>query len=94
MYGGGFVTIPAYLRDLFGAYQVGAIHGPLITAWSVAGHLPGPSDLVASRDPEAVSNAVVISDRRQGLKILEGNNLPAHGRSFDSFPIVNERSSR
>ncbi|MBV9128592.1 MAG: OFA family MFS transporter [Verrucomicrobia bacterium] len=36
MYGGGFATIPAYLRDMFGTYQVGAIHGRLITAWSVA----------------------------------------------------------
>ncbi len=36
MYGGGFATIPAYLRDLFGTYQVGAIHGRLITAWSMA----------------------------------------------------------
>ena len=36
MYGGGFATIPAYLRDMFGAYQVGAIHGRLITAWSMA----------------------------------------------------------
>lgn len=42
MYGGGFATIPAYLRDMFGAYQVGAIHGRLITAWSVAAIL-GPS---------------------------------------------------
>jgi MFS family permease len=42
MYGGGFATIPAYLRDLFGNYQVGAIHGRLITAWSVAALL-GPS---------------------------------------------------
>jgi MFS family permease len=42
MYGGGFATIPAYLRDLFGSYQVGAIHGRLITAWSVAALL-GPS---------------------------------------------------
>ncbi len=42
MYGGGFATIPAYLRDLFGTYQVGAIHGRLITAWSVAA-LIGPS---------------------------------------------------
>jgi len=41
MYGGGFATIPAYLRDLFGARYVGAIHGMLITAWSVAGVL-GP----------------------------------------------------
>jgi len=36
MYGGGFSTVPAYLRDLFGTYQVGAIHGRLITAWSAA----------------------------------------------------------
>lgn len=41
MYGGGFATIPAYLRDLFGSYQVGAIHGRLITAWSMAAIL-GP----------------------------------------------------
>ncbi len=41
MYGGGFATIPAYLRDLFGSYQVGAIHGRLITAWSAAA-LIGP----------------------------------------------------
>ena len=37
MYGGGFATIPAYLADLFGTQHVGAIHGRLLTAWSVAG---------------------------------------------------------
>jgi MFS family permease len=36
MYGAGFATIPAYLRDLFGTMQVGAIHGRVITAWSMA----------------------------------------------------------
>jgi MFS family permease len=36
MYGGGFATIPAYLRDLFGTKQVGAIHGRLLLAWSLA----------------------------------------------------------
>jgi MFS family permease len=41
MYGGGFATIPAYLRDVFGTLHVGAIHGRLLTAWSVAGVL-GP----------------------------------------------------
>jgi MFS family permease len=41
MYGGGFATIPAYLRDLFGTMQIGAIHGRLITAWSMAAVL-GP----------------------------------------------------
>ena len=40
-YGGGFATIPAYLKDLFGTYQVGAIHGRLLTAWSAAG-IAGP----------------------------------------------------
>jgi MFS family permease len=41
MYGGGFSTIPAYLADVFGTQHVGAIHGRLLTAWSVAGIL-GP----------------------------------------------------
>ncbi len=41
MYGGGFATVPAYLRDLFGTMQVGAIHGRLLTAWSAAG-VAGP----------------------------------------------------
>src|SRR6185312_10095142 len=37
MYGGGFATIPAYLKDVFGVRYVGAIHGRLLTAWSAAG---------------------------------------------------------
>ena len=37
MYGGGFSTVPAYLRDMFGTRYVGAIHGLLLTAWSAAG---------------------------------------------------------
>ena len=41
MYGGGFATIPAYLKDLFGGYNVSAIHGRLLTAWSTAG-IVGP----------------------------------------------------
>jgi hypothetical protein len=41
MYGGGFATIPAYLKDIFGTMQVGAIHGRLLLAWSAAAIL-GP----------------------------------------------------
>jgi MFS family permease len=41
MYGGGFATIPAYLKDMFGTIQVGAIHGRLLLAWSTAAIL-GP----------------------------------------------------
>lgn len=40
-YGGGFSTVPAYLKDLFGDLEVGAIHGRLLTAWSAAG-IAGP----------------------------------------------------
>lgn len=41
MYGGGFATIPAFLADLFGARNVGAVHGVILTAWSAAG-VAGP----------------------------------------------------
>ncbi|MBN8964257.1 MAG: OFA family MFS transporter [Rhizobiales bacterium] len=41
MYGGGFSTVPAYLRDMFGTRYVGAIHGIRLTAWSAAG-IVGP----------------------------------------------------
>ncbi|MFE0029403.1 L-lactate MFS transporter [[Kitasatospora] papulosa] len=53
-YGGGFATAPAYLRDLFGTYQVGAIHGRLLTAWSTAGVL-GP--LIVNRVADAGERA-------------------------------------
>jgi MFS family permease len=36
MYGGGFSTIPAFLADIFGEENVGAIHGAILTAWSAA----------------------------------------------------------
>lgn len=50
-YGAGFATVPAYLRDLFGTYQVGAIHGRLLTAWSTAGVL-GPLIVNAIADAQ------------------------------------------
>jgi MFS family permease len=59
MYGAGFATIPAYLRDLFGTAQVGAIHGRVITAWSMAAVL-GPqivSNLSAYQQKHGVPRA-------------------------------------
>lgn len=53
-YGAGFATVPAYLRDLFGTFQVGAIHGRLLTAWSVAGIL-GPIIVNAIADSQAAA---------------------------------------
>lgn len=40
-YGGGFASVPAYIGDLFGTKQLGAIHGYILTAWAAAG-LVGP----------------------------------------------------
>jgi OFA family oxalate/formate antiporter-like MFS transporter len=36
-YGGGFSTLPAYIGDLFGTKQLGAIHGYVLSAWAMAG---------------------------------------------------------
>ena len=49
MYGGCFAAVPAWLADLFGTRQVGAIHGRLLTAWSTAGVL-GPLLVAYVRD--------------------------------------------
>lgn len=40
-YGGGFASVPAYIGDLFGTKQLGAIHGYILTAWAAAG-VAGP----------------------------------------------------
>jgi OFA family oxalate/formate antiporter-like MFS transporter len=36
-YGGGFSTLPAFIGDLFGTKELGAIHGYVLTAWAMAG---------------------------------------------------------
>jgi len=64
MYGGGFATLPAYLADIFGTQMVGAIHGRLITAWSVAG-VAGPALIAALRQRELAAGvpANLVYDR-------------------------------
>jgi hypothetical protein len=42
VYGGGFAIVPAYLADVFGTKEVGAIYARLLTAWAAAG-LVGPT---------------------------------------------------
>ena len=54
-YGGGFATVPAYLKDLFGTKEVGAIHGRLLTAWSAAG-VAGP----------LIVNLIIDNQRKAG----------------------------
>ena len=36
-YGGGFSNLPAFAGDLFGTKEIGAIHGFLLTTWSLGG---------------------------------------------------------
>ena len=42
MYGGGFATLPAFLGDLFGTKQLGAVHGLILSGWGLAG-IVGPT---------------------------------------------------
>jgi len=70
-YGGGFATIPAYLRDLFGTLQVGAIHGRLLTAWSAAG-IAGPLILNSILDRAGEPGTLVAADYRPALFVMVG----------------------
>ncbi len=70
-YGGGFATVPAYLRDLFGTFQVGAIHGRLLTAWSTAGVL-GPLIVNRVLDAQGEPGHLVARDYRPALFIMVG----------------------
>ncbi len=70
-YGGGFSTVPAYLRDLFGTYQVGAIHGRLLTAWSAAG-VAGPLIINGVLDARGTPGSLVAGDYRPALFIMVG----------------------
>jgi MFS family permease len=70
-YGGGFSTAPAYLRDLFGTYQVGAIHGRLLTAWSAAG-VAGPLIVNTVLDTRGTPGELVAGDYRLALFIMVG----------------------
>ena len=68
-YGGGFATVPAYLRDLFGTYQVGAIHGRLLTAWAAAG-IAGPLIINGVLDARGTPGELVAGDYRPALFIM------------------------
>ncbi|MEL5990942.1 OFA family MFS transporter [Microbacterium phosphatis] len=70
-YGGGFATVPAYLRDLFGTFQVGAIHGRLLTAWSAAG-IAGPLIINGFLDAQGKPGELVASDYQPALLTMVG----------------------
>ena len=65
-YGGGFATVPAYLKDLFGTLEVGAIHGRLLTAWSAAG-IAGPLIVNSFLDAAGKPGELMAGDYRPAL---------------------------
>src|SRR5580704_11209083 len=72
MYGGGFATIPAFLADMFGVDNVGAIHGVLLTAWSAAA-IAGPviiTQLSARAKASLAPGASKIHIYDQPLEVL------------------------
>ena len=62
---------PAYLRDLFGPYQVGAIHGRLLTAWAAAG-VAGPLIVNGILDSQGEPGSLVADDYRPALLTMVG----------------------
>jgi MFS family permease len=70
-YGGGFATIPAYLKDVFGEFEVGAIHGRLLTAWSAAG-IAGPLIVNSILDNQEAQGVVGPDLYRPALLIMVG----------------------
>jgi MFS family permease len=70
-YGGGFSTVPAYLRDLFGTFQVGAIHGRLLTAWSAAG-IAGPLIVNSFLDAQGAPGELTAAAYQPALLTMVG----------------------
>jgi hypothetical protein len=60
-----------YLRDLFGTYHVSAIHGRLLTAWSIAGVL-GPVLVNYMREYQLEHGADRASAYQTVLHVMAG----------------------
>ncbi len=102
-YGGGFATVPAYLKDLFGTLEVGAIHGRLLTAWSAAG-VVGPLIVNRFLDAAGEPGSLVAADYHPALITMVGvlavgfvANLlirPVHESHFDQSATTSARPER
>jgi MFS family permease len=89
MYGGGFATIPAFLADIFGPENVGAIHGAVLTAWSAAA-VVGPVIIGAlSERSKAAGN---IHKYDMPLHILAGLLLVGFVLTFFVRPLRIQRA--
>ena len=96
-YGGGFSTVPAYLKDLFGTLEVGAIHGRLLTAWAAAG-VAGPLIVNGFLDAAGKPGNLMANDYHPALFTMVGilavgfvANLmikPVEEKHFDELAVA------
>jgi MFS family permease len=80
-YGGGFATVPAYLKDLFGTLEVGAIHGRLLTAWAAAG-VVGPLIVNGFLDAAGEPGQLVAEDYQPALFTMVGGGRRGRGARY------------
>ncbi|EEY66001.1 Major Facilitator Superfamily (MFS) [Phytophthora infestans T30-4] len=71
-YGGGFGTIPAFVADMFGAYNIGPMHGIILTAMAIGGVAGGLSFNHAYNDKIADGMPVgeAYIDNIQGIFVV------------------------
>jgi OFA family oxalate/formate antiporter-like MFS transporter len=55
-YGGGFGTMPSFVRDIFGVKLMSVVYGSILTAWSLAG-IVGPQIVAFMKDNFAAKAA-------------------------------------
>jgi MFS family permease len=94
MYGGGFATIPAFLADLFGTDNVGAIHGSVLTAWSAAA-IAGPvivTQLSARAKAALAPGASRIHIYDQPLRVLAALLVVGFVLTMLVRPLARERT--
>ncbi|HWL87117.1 MAG TPA: OFA family MFS transporter [Polyangiaceae bacterium] len=90
LYGGGFATIPAYIRDLYGPFQVGAIHGRLLTAWSAAG-VAGPLIVNAILQRHGKPGALTAEAYRPAFLVMVGVLAVGFAANWLVHPVRIER---
>eukprot|EP01028_Stygiella_incarcerata_P001903 TRINITY_DN1357_c0_g1_i1.p1 TRINITY_DN1357_c0_g1~~TRINITY_DN1357_c0_g1_i1.p1 ORF type:complete len:624 (-),score=157.65 TRINITY_DN1357_c0_g1_i1:373-2244(-) len=71
MYGGGFSCIPAFLADMFGVRNVGAVHGVTLTAWAMAGII-GPTLITVTVQIQKNNGADTKSQYNLAFYIISG----------------------
>ncbi|QLK25830.1 OFA family MFS transporter [Natrinema zhouii] len=94
-YGGGFACLPAYLGDLFGTKELGAIHGYSLTAWALAG-VAGPtlvSEIVERTGSYSLSFYIVAATLLVGLASMallrfDINGIKADNQSTSGQPTL------